>query len=174
MKRCLKKNMKSTKPAFGRRVSARARRPLGAEQCGFTLLETTIALLLMLIVALGSASLFSFSIYNNSAGSDRAVSLALAQQSLETLRSAPFTAAITDARLNGGTLIQNGVIRNGRSFTVTTIIDDNPATPAPEVIPTTRLKSITVSVRSQSIGKGWAASAAGGTVTLITQRARAD
>lgn len=141
------------------------------EESGFTILETTIALLLMLVVALGSASLFSFSIYNNSGGNDRAVSLALGQEALETLRTAKFTSATTDARLNAGTLVQNGILRDGRSFSLTTIIDDNPATPAIDVIPTSTLKSITISVQSQSIGKGWAAGA-GGKVTLITQRAR--
>src|SRR5712691_690830 len=83
-----------------------------SEQQGFTLLETVIALVLMMIVALGSASLFSFSIYNNSGGSDRAVSLAVAQQALEILRTAPFTSANTDVRLNAGTVIQKNVTLN--------------------------------------------------------------
>ena len=154
-------------------IVAESRQQQGYDQSGFTILETTIALLLMLIVALGSASLFSFSIYNNSGGSDRAVSLALAQQTLETLRSVTFTTAATDARLNGGTLVQNGVLRDGRSFQVTTIIDDNPATAAVDVAPNNTLKSITIIVESQSIGRGWAAGA-GGRVTLITQRTRTE
>jgi Tfp pilus assembly protein PilV len=131
---------------------------------GFSLLETTIAMLLMLIVALGSASLFSFSIYNNSGGSDRAISLAIAQQAMEALRSATFNGTTTDARLNAGTVLQSGVIRgDNRSFTVTrTVVDNSPT-----------LKSITISVRSDSIVKGWA-SGAGGTITLISQRSRAD
>jgi Tfp pilus assembly protein PilV len=71
-------------------------------QSGFSLLEATIALLLMMIVALGSASLFSFSIYNNSGGSDRATSIAIAQEALERLRSAQFNSTTTDPSLNGG------------------------------------------------------------------------
>ena len=135
--------------------------PRGEE--GFSLIETTIAMLLMLIVALGSASLFSFSIYNNSGGSDRAVSLAIAQQAMEALRGATFNGTTTDARLNAGTTTQNGVIRDGRSFTVTrTVVDTS-----------TTLKTITVTVRSQAIVTGWA-SGAGGTITLMSQRSRAD
>jgi Tfp pilus assembly protein PilV len=130
---------------------------------GFSLIETTIAMLLMLIVALGSASLFSFSIYNNSGGSDRAVSLALAQQAMEALRGANFNGTTTDARLNSGTVVQNGVLRDGRSFTVTKTVTDN----------STTLKTITITARSQSIVTGWA-SGAGGTITLISQRSRAD
>jgi prepilin-type N-terminal cleavage/methylation domain-containing protein len=130
---------------------------------GFSLIETTIAMLLMLIVALGSASLFSFSIYNNSGGSDRAVSLALAQQAMEALRGATFNGTTTDARLSAGTTVQNGVLRDGRSFTVSRTVADT----------STTLKTITITVRSQSIVTGWA-SGAGGTITLISQRSKAD
>jgi Tfp pilus assembly protein PilV len=145
-----------------RSLVAGCRKQVGEK--GFSLLETTIAMLLMLIVALGSASLFSFSIYNNSGGSDRAVSLAIAQQAMEALRGATFNGTTTDARLNAGTVIQNGVIRgDNRSFTVTRIVVDNSPT----------LKSITITVRSDSIVKGWA-SGAGSTITLISQRSRAD
>lgn len=131
---------------------------------GFSLIETTIAMLLMLIVALGSASLFSFSIYNNSGGSDRALALAIAQQAMESLRGANFNGTTTDARLNAGTTVQNGVIRgDNRSFNLTrTVVDTSPT-----------LKSITITVSSQSIVQGWA-SGAGGTITLISQRSRAD
>ncbi|MEP6743567.1 MAG: hypothetical protein ABJB61_13795 [bacterium] len=139
------------------------RRPRGNGENGFTIIEATIAMLLMLIVALGSASLFSFSIYNNSGGSDRAVSLAIAQQAMEALRGATFNGTTTDARLNAGTVVQNGVLRDGRSFTVTRTVTDN----------STTLKSITITVRSEGIVTGWA-SGAGGTITLISQRSRAD
>jgi Tfp pilus assembly protein PilV len=134
-----------------------------SEQQGFTLLETVIALVLMMIVALGSASLFSFSIYNNSGGSDRAVALAVAQQALEILRTAPFTSANTDVRLNAGTIVQNNVLVNQRYFKITKIVADNSST----------LKTITITVQTQSIVTGWA-SGAGGTVTVMTQRTRAD
>ena len=156
----------------------RARNPLGtssadaaALQRGFTLLEACIALLLMMVVALGSASLFSFSIYNNSGGSDRATSMAIAQEALERLRSAEFSSTATDATLVGGTTVQNGVIRDGRTYTITRSIDDDPTTIAPDVNVNTNFKSITVAVMPERIGGGWAFGA-GGTVTLITQRAR--
>jgi Tfp pilus assembly protein PilV len=140
---------------------------------GFSLLEAVIALLLMMIVALGSASLFSFSVYNNSGGSDRATGLAIAQQALERLRSAQFNSTTTDASLNGGTTVQAGVLRDGRTFTVTRVIDDLPSTTAIDVDPATNFKGITITVVPQSMGRGWAFGA-GGTVTLITQRSRTD
>ena len=142
-------------------------------QHGFTLLEACIALLLMMVVALGSASLFSFSIYNNSGGSERATSMAMAQEALERLRSAEFSSTATDASLVGGTTVQNGVVRDGRRYRITRTIDDDPTSTAVNVNAATNLKSITVAVMPERIGGGWAFGA-GGTVTLITQRARTD
>lgn len=144
-----------------------------AAASGFTLLEACIALLLMMVVALGSASLFSFSIYNNSGGSDRATSMAIAQEALERLRSAEFSSSVTDASLTGGTTVQAGVVRDGRTYRLTRTIDDNPTTAAIDVSATSNFKSITITVVPESIGGGWAFGA-GGKVTLVTQRARTD
>lgn len=144
-----------------------------AVENGFTLLEACIALLLMMVVALGSASLFSFSIYNNSGGSERTTSMAIAQEALERLRSAEFSSTATDGSLAGGTTVQNGVVRDGRTYTLTRTIDDDPTTAAPDTNAASNFKSITIAVMPERIGGGWAFGA-GGTVTLITQRARTD
>ena len=165
-------NDRSDRAVSARSVHARVDCAGRVGESGFTLLEAIIALLLMLIVALGSASLFSFSIYNNSGGSDRATSLAIAQQELESLRSAQFNATTTDASLAGATTVQTVVVER-RTFRLTTTIDDVPATTGPDVDPTTNLKGITVTVVPLSIARGWAFGA-GGTVTLFTQRARTD
>jgi len=165
-------NKKSARVVSLQAIEARVDCAGRVGESGFTLIEAMIALLLMLIVALGSASLFSFSIYNNSGGSDRATSLAIAQQALETLRSAQFNATTTDPSLAGATTVQT-ILVEGRTFRLTRTIDDLPATIAPDVDPTTNLKGITVTVVPQSRGGG-RASGVGGTVTLITQRARTD
>lgn len=136
---------------------------------GFTLLEVTIALVLMMIVALGAASLFSFAIYNNSGGYDRAQSLAIAQEALEGLRKARFSFSTTDALLNAGSNTQNNVIREGRFYTVTTTIQDVP----PSSGTTATLKNITITVRPEGAGLSWATKV-GGTVTIKTQRAKSD
>lgn len=162
----------TTHRVCGPHGEARANRRSDCGQRGFSLLEATIALLLMLVVALGSASLFSFSIYNNSGGSDRATSLAIAQQALEVARSAQFNSTDTDAGLKGGSRVQS-VVRDGRKFSVTRTIDDNPATTTLDVDPNTNLKGITITVVPQSMGRGWAFGA-GGTVTLVTLRSRTD
>lgn len=140
---------------------------------GFTLLEAVIALLLMTIVALGSASLFSYSIYNNSGASNRATSIAIAQEALELLRSAQFNSTTTDATLVGGTTSQTGIVRGGRSFDLTKVIDDDPFTAGNQVNAASNFKTITITVAPQLTGKGWARGS-GGTISLITQRSRTD
>ena len=161
------------RPMSGGWIRAAEREHCAADQSGFTLVEAVIALLVMLVVALGSASLFSFSIYNNSGGTDRATSLSIAQQTLERLRSAQFNSTVTHASFNAGTRAPQVIVRDGRRFAVTITIDDNPATQAIDVNPATKLKGIRVTVVPQSIGKGWAFGSAG-TITLFTQRSRSD
>jgi len=145
---------------------ARQKRATGEQ--GFTLIETTIALLIMMIVMLGAASLFAFSVYNNSSGADRTQALAVAQQTMETLRSAKFSNMTTDAALNAGTLTQY-VTRGGyngagaRPYTiVSTIVDTTPT-----------IKTITISVTPTGAGPAWGAGTAA-SVTIITQRAKTD
>ena len=66
---------------------------------GFTLIETSIAMVVMMVAALACSSLFIFSIQNNVGGSERALSMAVAQQQLEQIRSVTYE----DSTLNAGT-----------------------------------------------------------------------
>ena len=138
-------------------------------ECGFTLIETTIALLIMMIVMLGVASVFAFAVYNNSNGADRAQTLAVAQQTLETLRNAEFSVAATAPVLNAGTLTQTvkrGQGNNlGRDYRIVSNVVDNP---------TQTLKTITVSVTPITAGPAWASASSWATVTIVTQRAKTD
>jgi Tfp pilus assembly protein PilV len=87
---------------------------------GFTVLETAIASVVMMIVGLAAMGGFVFAIRYNSAASDRAASVAIAQSALEKLRALPFT----DSGLAAGTTtttISDGV---GRTYTLTTTITD--------------------------------------------------
>lgn len=142
-------------------------------EAGFTLLETTIALVLMMIAALGAASVFSYSINYNSGGSDRLVALAIAQEQLERIRSGQFNSTTTDTILNGGISVRDGIIGNGKRYVLTITIDDDPTTPVPDIIATTNLKRITVAVAPENVSQGWSLNA-GARITLITQRARSD
>ncbi|MCA1565006.1 MAG: type II secretion system GspH family protein [Acidobacteria bacterium] len=57
---------------------------------GFTLIETTVAMLVMLIVGLSATSLFLYSVRYNSGASQRSVAMAVAQQRLEVLRGSDY------------------------------------------------------------------------------------
>src|SRR5215210_5178253 len=61
-------------------------------ECGFTLVETSIAMVLMMIVFVGLAPLFVYATRYNSGAAIRAGALAVAQIKLEQLRATPFSA----------------------------------------------------------------------------------
>ena len=57
---------------------------------GFTLVETSISMVVMMVAGLAVSSLFAFSMQNNVGGNERALAMAVAQQQLEQLRSVSF------------------------------------------------------------------------------------
>lgn len=123
---------------------------------GFTLVETTIASLVMLVGALGCASLFVFSLQNNVGGSERALAMAVAQQQLEQIRSVRYD----DSTLNAGTT--SATVRNGeRPYTVqrTVALETNSDSSA------RNLKRITITVTPET-GQPWMRSS----VVLVTFR----
>jgi len=80
------------------------------EDAGFTILETCIAMVIMLVAVLGSVSVFAYSIKNNSGANDRELAMAVAQQQMEALRSVPFTdASLNDVSWNMGTSLVGAV-----------------------------------------------------------------
>ncbi len=138
-------------------------RPRRGER-GFTLAETAVAFLIMMVVLLGVASVFAYAVYNNTSGADRTQTLALAQQSLETLRSYKFTTDEEDPRLQPGKYTQTARYGgSNREYTIDW-----------EIIKTTdTVKTITLKVTPAGAGPSWGSGAAA-SVTIVTQRARAD
>jgi prepilin-type N-terminal cleavage/methylation domain-containing protein len=82
---------------------------------GFTLVETAIAMLVMLVVGLGASSLFLYSVRYNIGGTMRSTAMAVAQQRLEVLREADYS----DARLNFGTPTPDTATLTGTTTTIT-------------------------------------------------------
>lgn len=134
----------------------RTQRTLRGER-GFTLIETVLALVVMMVVGLGAASLFMYSTRNNSGAADRAAALAIAQQRMERLRSVTFS----DATLNAGTT-NTTVTSAGRNYRVNTVICNTAACGG-----SSTLKKITIQVTPTSAGTIWAANS----VTVISMRA---
>lgn len=141
---------------------------------GFTLLEAAIALVILMIIGLGIASLFTYAVGANSRADDRELAMAIAQKRMEWLRTIPFTTQTRSLAFsfpNGGlqATSANGVTETvtnaGRSYIVNTVIRDLSFVPAgvhDAGAPT--VKSIQVSVTPSL------AATAFETVTLNTQR----
>jgi len=120
---------------------------------GFTLLETSVAMVVMFIAVLGSVSVFAYSIQNNAGANDRELAMAVAQQKMEQFRNASFTDSILNATSVNGVI--STVDRAGRTYTVlTTITHSNTQNGQPTV------KTITI--------KATPTGTALGTVTLKT------
>src|SRR6185436_7550426 len=103
-----------------------------SSQRGFTLLEASVAMVILMVIGLGVASLFTFAIQSNANADDRELSMAVAQKRMEWLRTIPFTTqtrSVAYSYPNGG-LAQTSVPINetitnaGRPYVVTTIITD--------------------------------------------------
>ncbi len=58
---------------------------------GFSLVETAIACVVLMIVGLGAAGGFVYAIRYNSGAADRAASMSIAQATIEKLRNSSFT-----------------------------------------------------------------------------------
>jgi Tfp pilus assembly protein PilV len=135
---------------------------------GFTLIETSISLVIMMIVGLGAASLFFFAVNYNSSASDRQLAMGVAQKRMEFLRDVPFTATtrtlayaqkgLADTGANGVTeTFTNG----NRNYTVVTTITDLKNDPDGNPV----LKKITLRVTPQGSNNKL------GSVELISIRA---
>ena len=112
---------------------------------GFTLVETAISMVVMMIAGLAVSSLFVFSTQNNVGGNERALAMAVAQQQMEQLRSLSFDST----SLNAGTTTTT-VTTSDRDYTVVKAITD-------EVNPNNsvkQLRRITITVTPQGGARG--------------------
>jgi Tfp pilus assembly protein PilV len=138
------------------RTKQKARNDKQGER-GFTLIETSISMVVMMIAGLAVSSIFVFSMQNNVGGGDRALAMGVAQQQLEKLRSVAYE----DTTLNVGTT--NATVRSGeRGYTVVKTIaletnNDNSSK---------QLKRITLVVTPTDGGPSWTRSS----VTLVSFR----
>lgn len=143
-------------------------------QAGFTLLEAAIALVILMVIGLGIASLFTYAIQANSSADDRELAMAIAQKRMEWLRTIPFTTQtrhVAYSYPDGGlevtatSGVSETVTNAGRSYTVLTIIQNLSTVPAgnPDAGEPT-VKSIQVSVTPVGAATNFE------TVTINTQR----
>ena len=138
-------------------------RPAHSNEAGFTLLETSIAMVLLAVAGLGVAACFFFAARNNSSARDRELSMAVAQQAMEQYKNASYT----DAALNATGETSTTITRGGRRYIVRTTITDTNVQNG-----TARTKTIQVRVIPWSDSERWARniSTVFGSVTIISQR----
>ena len=127
------------------------------DQRGFTLVETCISMVVMMVAGLAVSSLFVFSLQNNVGGGDRALAMGVAQQQLERLRSVAYE----DTTLDVGSTTST-VSTGERSYSVVKTIaletnDDNTSK---------QLKRITIVVTPTEGAPAWTRSS----VTLVSLR----
>ena len=122
------------------------------QEKGFTLIETTTALLVMMIGGLGICAVFAYAIKNNTGSRDRAAAIAVAQQQMERYRQLTFL----DAALTAGPATTATVESAGRTYQVRTTITNTTAS----------LKMIQIEVTPMLSSEQWAL----GTVRVSVQR----
>ena len=131
----------------GNGVSARGER-------GFTLVETAIAMVVLMVAGLAATSLFVYSVKYNAGANDRAVAQSLAQRQMESLRKTSFANLVDSTQT---------VASAGRNFTVAVAVcNDGTAACGGS----TAVKRLTVTVTPANAGAKWALNS----VTLITLR----
>jgi Tfp pilus assembly protein PilV len=124
------------------------------KQGGFTLIETSCALLVMMIAGLGICAVFAYAIKSNTGSRDRAAALAVAQQQMENYRYLMFNDAALTA--TGSTVTPITVTSADRTYSVRTTITDT----------TSSLKTIQIQVTPQLSNASWS----NGTVQISVQR----
>jgi len=127
------------------------------DQRGFTLVETCVSMVVMMVAGLAVSSLFVFSLQNNVGGGDRALAMGVAQQQLERLRSVAYE----DTTLDVGSTTST-VTTGERTYSVVKTIaletnDDNSSK---------QLKRITLVVTPTEGAPVWTRSS----VTLVSLR----
>lgn len=130
-------------------------------EAGFTLLETTIALVVMMVVGLGAASLFFYAVGANTTARDRELSMAVAQQQMERLRNAEFADLDATVTSTGGA---NKTVTSGnRQYTVVTTVTNT-------VTGDSTKKTVIVQVRPRGSTALAGVTRVFGGVTLVTSR----
>lgn len=110
-----------------------------AGERGFTLLEAAIALVMLMIIGLGIASLFTYAVQANTRADDRELAMAIAQKRMEWLRTIPFTTQTRNLAFSypdgglgatGFMGVRETVTNAGRSYVVITVITNLSFVPA--------------------------------------------
>jgi prepilin-type N-terminal cleavage/methylation domain-containing protein len=148
--------------------------PAGSGEKGFTLIETAVALVIILIALLGVFYAFTYSIMYNAGNASRAQALAVMQKEVEVLRSAKFTPSFTDPLLTGGVKAAKTVTAaDGFVFRIEDTVDNDPFTDGVQTDDTVgpTIKEVTITVTLDAPSPGWQTAVP---ATVIVRRTRGN
>ena len=132
------------------------RQPKKISESGFSLVEVTIAMVILLVGLLGVSLTYTSAVRYNAGNNLRLQSLAILQQEVEQLRNARFTPTATDATLLGGIKdVKTVTTADGNTFQIQTIIDDDPFTAGVQTNTSKTLKEIVITVSAENQSQGW-------------------
>ena len=144
-------------------------------EAGFTLLETTCAMVIILIAMLGVSWAFTYAISYNAGNQSRSQALALLQQEVEQLRAAKFTPKVTDTSLRGGSQAARTVTSpTGNRFTVTVVVDNNIGVTGVQDdvdVPAPTMKEISITTQLEAPSPGWQTAIP---ATVVLRRTRSN
>lgn len=143
-----------------------------SDEKGFSLIESTIAMVVFLVAVMGVFFSFTFAVSYNAGNSARAQALAVLQQKVEKMRSAKFTPSLTDSTLTGGTKTPEIItVSDGNRFKIDVVVDDDPFTSGVQTNTAKLLKEVTVTVSLDRPTPGWQTSIP---ATVVLRRVRGN
>lgn len=145
------------------------------ENEGFSLVEVIIATVVMVILCVGTLTVFTHAVRINRGNNLRAQAQTVLQQEAEYYRSLKFLPIGSSPDLNGGTYnnVRTRTTPDGRAFYVTVVIDNDPYTAGVQTgsEATCKFKEIKITVVPVIAETGWLADLK---TNLVLQRVRAN
>jgi Tfp pilus assembly protein PilV len=122
-------------------------------ESGMSLIETTIALVIIMVALLGVVHSFTYAVTYNAGNTVRSEALAILQREVEAMRAAKWTSSGIAPEVVGTGPTCDPVVTtftspsNGGVFEIQRTVDDDPFTDGCQVDTGTQLKEITLTVR---------------------------
>ncbi len=142
---------------------------------GFSLVEVIIATVVMVILCVGTLTVFTHAVRINRGNNLRAQAQTVLQKEAEYYRSLKFLPIGSSPDLNGGTYnnVRTRTTPDGRAFYVSVVIDNDPYTTGVQVggETTCKFKEIKITVVPVIAESGWLADLK---TNLVLQRVRAN
>lgn len=129
---------------------------------GFTLVEVLTATVIMIVLCVGTLTVFSYTVRINRGNNLRAQALSILQREVEFYRSLKFVPVGSDAALNAGTFpdLRTRTSPDGRVFRISVTIDNDPYSTGVQTTPADaqcKFKEITVTAEPQVPEENWLA-----------------